>query len=130
MTRKMLIAGILAMALLTAGCTAMVVGAGAGAGVYSYIEGELKRTYPAGIDPATNASLQALEHLKIRVESRDADGITTTVKAKRPNGIPVTVRLTMLSPRVTEIGIRTGYVGLWDRRVSETIHATIAQRLI
>jgi hypothetical protein len=31
--------------LLTTGCIALVVGAGAGAGTFAYVEGELSRTY-------------------------------------------------------------------------------------
>lgn len=121
---------ILTLALLTGGCAALVVGAGTGAGVYSYVEGELRRTYPAEFTAALDATRQALDHLEIRVESTTADGMTTLLKAKRSNGSPVTVKIARLSPRVTEIGVRSGFVGLWDKNVSELVHATIAQRLL
>ncbi|MDD2605754.1 MAG: DUF3568 family protein [Desulfobacterales bacterium] len=130
MKREHIFAGLLALALLTTGCAALVVGAGTGAGVYSYVEGELRRTYAADATVALDATHQALEHLKIRIESETSDGITTLIKAKRPDGSPVTVKVSLVSPRVTEIGVRSGFVGLWDKNVSELIHATIAQRLL
>jgi protein-L-isoaspartate O-methyltransferase len=127
---KSIVALLLALALLTGGCAALVVGAGTGAGVYSYYEGELRRTYPADFTSALEATRQALDHLKIRVESTTADGMTTLLKAKRSDGSPVTVKVTQLSAQVTEIGVRSGFVGLWDKNVSELVHATIAQRLL
>ena len=130
MNRGIIAAGLLALVLLTGGCAALVVGAGTGAGVYSYVEGELRRAYPADFSSALAATEQALAHLKIRVESKAADGITTVLKAKRTDGTPVTVKVTRVSPRITEIGVRSGIVGLWDKNVSELIHATIAQRLL
>jgi len=130
MNRRIVTACLLGLVLLTNGCAALVIGAGTGVGVYSYIEGELRRTYPADLSPALEATEQALKHLKIRVESKTSDGITTLLKAKRTDGTPVTVKVTEVSPRITEIGVRSGFVGLWDKNVSELIHATIAQRLL
>jgi protein-L-isoaspartate O-methyltransferase len=130
MKRRIVTAGFLGLLLLTTGCAALVVGTGAGVGVYSYIEGELRRTYPADFSPALEATEQALESLKIRVESKTSDGITTLFKTKRTDGTPVTVKVSRVSPRITEIGVRSGVVGLRDKNVSELIHATIAQRLI
>jgi len=130
MNRGIVAASLLALLLLTGGCAALVVGAGTGAGVYSYVEGELRRAYPADFSSALAATEQALAHLKIRIESKTADGVTTLLKAKRSDGTPVTVKVIRVSPRITEIGVRSGVVGLWDKNVSELIHATIAKRLL
>ena len=130
MNRGIVAASLLALVLLTGGCAALLVGAGTGAGVYSYIEGELRRAYPAACSSALAATEQALADLKIRVESKTADGVTTLLRAKRADGTPVILKVTRVSPRITEIGVRSGVVGLWDKNVSELIHATIAQRLL
>ena len=54
-----LVAGLLMVSLITcSGCAAMI--AGAGAGVYTYVSGELKRTYNAPFDKAVSGSLAAL----------------------------------------------------------------------
>ena len=42
---------LLCVAIVTTGCAAVVVGAGAGVGVYTYVKGELARSYPKDYDP-------------------------------------------------------------------------------
>jgi hypothetical protein len=111
-----------------AGCAALV--AGAGAGVYTYVSGELKRTYNAPFDKAVNESLSALQDLKIKVIKQRSSGITTTIEAEKSDSSPVTVTLTIIGTNMTEITVRTGVVGYWDKKVSELIHAQIAKRLL
>lgn len=129
MHHRWIVPALLTAALLATGCAAVIAGAGAGAGVYTYLKGELRRAYPADVERTLGASLQTLQALRIRVEEKETDGITTTVHAKRVDGTPVTLKVTRLAPQVAEVGVRSGYVGFWDRRVSELIHAEIAQRL-
>lgn len=130
MNSKLVIAVCISFFVFSAGCAApLIVGVGAGTGVYSYMNGELKRAYPASLETSLAAVTDSLESMKIKVEKKESDGVQTAVSAKRPDQTPVTVKLTMLAPRLTEISVRTGVVGLWDRKVSELIHASIAQRL-
>jgi hypothetical protein len=110
------------------GCAAMV--AGAGAGVYTYVAGELKRTYNAPFDKAVSDSLAALQDLKITVLKQTSSGITTTIDAEKSDHTPVTVSITIQGTNLTEVAVRTGVVGLWDKKVSELIHAHIAKRLL
>ncbi len=130
MKRGWILAVLLAAASITSGCAALVVGTGAAAGVYSYVEGELRRAYPNDAQETLAACRQTLEQLQIRIENETTDGIKATIEAKRPDGTPVTVKATMLSPRVTEVGVRSGVIGLWDKQISELIHSTIAKRLL
>jgi Protein of unknown function (DUF3568) len=115
--------------LFTSGCAAVIAGAGAGAGVYTYFKGELIRTYPVQTVRAREACLSALNDLRIDITDQKTDGLITVIEAKRSDGAPIMVRITSdLSP-YTEISVRTGVVGVWDKKGSELIHATIAQRL-
>lgn len=126
-----LAAVLLILSLITCtGCAALVAGAGAGAGVYTYVSGELKRTYNAPFDKAVSDSLAALQELKITFLDKRSTGITTTIDAEKSNGTPVTVIITILQTNVTEVSVRTGVVGYWDKKVSELIHAHIAKRLL
>ncbi len=129
MLRNMLIVVLILSPLFTTGCPAILVGAGASAGVYTYAQGELKRVYQAPFDKAVSASTDTLKSLKINIEEETSDGIKTTINGRRTDGTPVTVKLEMLTPDITEITVRTGVLGLWDKQVSELIHASIAQRL-
>ena len=62
-------------------------------------------------------------------ETPAGDAIKSVIKAERSDGTPVTVTLSMVSPNITEIAIRSGVVGYWDQKVSKLVHANIAQRL-
>ena len=123
-----LTAALMILSLIAcAGCAAVVVGAGAG--VYTYNAGELTRTYNVPFDKAVNDSLAALKDLKITFLDKKAGGITTTILAEKSDKTPVTVKLAIQGTNLTEVSVRTGVVGFWDKKVSELIHAQIAKRL-
>ncbi len=124
-----LTAVLLILSLVTCtGCAALV--AGAGAGVYTYVSGEMKRTYNAPFDKTVSDSLAALQELKIIVLNKNSSGITTTIDAEKSDKTPVTLSVTILGTNLTEVTVRTGVVGYWDKKVSELIHAHIAKRLL
>ncbi len=111
--------------LCTAGCAAIVVGAGAGAGVYTWVKGELIRSYAKDFTHTENATLQSLDYLKITIDEKTLTGSETTIKAHQSDGSPVTVNIRTVRYDMTEVAVRCGYVGYWDRKNAELIHATI-----
>jgi hypothetical protein len=125
MARTTAMSIILSALLFTAGCAAIVVGAGAGAGVYTWVKGDLIRSYEKSFDHTENAVIQSLEHLKITIDDKNRTGLETTVKARQSDGSPVTVKIRVIRPAMTEVAVRCGYVGYWDRKTAELIHATI-----
>jgi len=110
-------------------CGFIVTGAATGAGVYTYMEGSLLRTYQASFDQTNQACMETLKSLKMVIIEEKSDGLHTTIKAKRTDGTPVAVKTAMIEPRITKVSIRSGVLGIWDKKVSELIHASIAQRL-
>lgn len=127
--RKFLLLFAMGCGLITAGCPLFIAGAGAGAGVYAYVNGELKRSFPASFERTNQAALDALEDLKITITDKASDGFKTKLSAKRTDGLPVTVKITEVDRGVSEVSVRCGAVGIWDRKASELIHASIAKRL-
>jgi len=115
--------------VLISGCVALVAGTAAGVGVYTYVNGELKRSYPESFDKVYNISVETLESLKINIVERESDGISAAIRAKRVDDTPVWVKVSMVTPKITEVSVRSGVVGVWEKKVSELIHASIAQRL-
>ncbi len=113
----------------TVGCAALVLGTGAGAGAYSYVQGELIRTYPAAYTDTMNVCTQLLEDLGMPVRQKHSDGEQTTLLSERKDGTPVTIKVKIISFDVTEVSVRTGVVGLWDRGASASFHEFIAARL-
>ncbi|MEA3279164.1 MAG: DUF3568 family protein [Thermodesulfobacteriota bacterium] len=126
---KLLILLLLSCYSVTAGCAVFVAGAGTGAAVYTYKYGELKRSYQASFDKTILACNAALKSLKITIREKTPDGIQTRIKGKCADKTSVTIKIKMIAPRITEISIRSGIIGLWDKKRSGSIHASIAQRL-
>jgi hypothetical protein len=112
-----------------AGCAALVLGAGAGAGAYSYVQGELIRTYPATYTDTMNVCTRLLDDLGMPVKEKRSDGEQTTILSERKDGTPVVIKVKIISLEVTEVSVRTGVVGLWDRGASASFHEFIAARL-
>jgi hypothetical protein len=125
MARTISMITVLSTLLFMAGCAAIVVGAGTGVGVYTWVKGELIRSYPEGFDHVENATIQSLDQLKITIDEKNRAGSETTVKARQSNGAPVTVKIRTIRYDMTEVSVRCGYVGYWDRKTAELIHATI-----
>jgi hypothetical protein len=129
MIKKSLILLLLSCCVLMVGCGAVFTGAAVGAGVYTYLDGQLQRSYQAPFDKTNQACTATLKSLKITIIEEASDGINATIKAMRTDGTPVTIQTAMIEPRITEVSVRSGVVGVWDKKISELIHASIAQRL-
>jgi hypothetical protein len=129
MKRNLLLSVILSCYLITVGCAAVITGAVVGAGAYTYMNGQLSRLYQAPFDTTNQACTATLKKLKIAITEEASDGINMTIKAKRTDGTSVTVITEMVEPSITKVSVRSGMVGIWDKNVSELIHASIAQRL-
>ena len=129
MMRTALVVALVATVLMTAGCAALVVGAGAGAGVYTWVKGELIRSYANDLKTTEDATVRSLEYLKITIEEKTQTPSETTIKARKSEGSPVRVVVRTVRYDMTEVAVRCGYVGYWDRKNAELIHATILNNL-
>ena len=108
---------------VVAGATAAAVGVG----TYAYIKGELKRSYDAPSDKLWEATLQAVEQLKLKVESKQHDAFGGVIKGQMADGKSFQIRLARLDEESTEVGIRIGVFG--DRPKSEAIHDKILSQI-
>ncbi len=129
MIKKKIFFHFFVLSLALPGCFPLLLGAGSGTAVYSYTKGNLTASYPAAFDETNRACMDTLAYLQIKLVDKTTTGIKTTLNAERSDGVPVTIEIVMRAPRVTEISVRTGVVGIWDKKNSELIHASIAQRL-
>lgn len=120
---------LLFLSLTLAGCVPLIVGGGSTAAVYSYTSGNLRASYPATFAETTRACTETLTYLQITLINKASTGIKTTLTAERSDGVPVTIEIVMLAPLITQVSIRTGVVGIWDKKSSELIHASIAKKL-
>jgi hypothetical protein len=101
--------------------------AAVGAGTYYYVKGDLKRNYEAPMDKTWDATIKALDALKINVESKQHDALTGVIKGKLADGKGYTVNLKRLNESSTEVSVRIGTFG--DRERAEAIHDKILSSL-
>ena len=113
------------------GCTAAMDTKEADPGVepYSYITGNLTRTYLSEYPDTVQAVRSTLEKLGIPVADTVADGLKTEFKAGRADGTPVEIEIVLIDKARTQVSVRTGTIGVWDRRVSAQMHGYIAEAL-
>lgn len=113
------------------GCAVAVIGIGAtgAAGAFSYFSGKLTKTYESEYHDTVRASSDTLERLKIPIAETIADELKTEFKARRPDGTPVAIEVVRIDQDHTQVSVRTGSFGVWDKRVSEQIHGYIDQNL-
>ncbi len=128
-TRRVALAMAAGICLAASGCAAVIVGAGVGAGTFSYIQGELTRPYPLPFAEVMNACVQVLEDLGMPTGDRMTEGSETRIATRRKDGTPVAVTVRIAGLDVTEVAVRTGHVGLWERDFSEQLHRFFAERL-
>ena len=129
MTRKFAALFLLSCFWLWVGCAAVIIGTGLGVGTYTYLKGDLKRAYNAKFDQTLNVCLSILTDLDQPILEKTTDGEKTTIRTERKNGSPQTISVSISSVDWTEVSVRTGTFGYWDRELSEQFHKFIAERL-
>jgi hypothetical protein len=129
MLRKPFLLIVVSSALLATGCIALVVGAGAGASAYAYVDGQLSRTYKAKYEKTYQICKSILKDMQQPVLEETTDGAQTTINSKRADGTPMTIKVRIIDPDWTEVSVRTGFVGVWKKEISEQFHEFIAERL-
>ena len=120
--------GLLSIWLLT-GCVAVIVGAGVGVGTYTYVKGDLKRSYQAKFDNTLQICIDILNDLNQPILEKITDGEKTTIKTERKDGTPQTIEVSIISSVWTQVSVRTGVVGYMKKDISQQFHEFIAERL-
>jgi hypothetical protein len=110
-------------------CAAVIIGSGVGVGTYTYLKGDLSRSYNAKFDKTLDVCLSILTDLDQPILEKTTDGAKTTIKTKRKNTSPQTITVSISSVDWTEVSVRSGVFGYWNREVSQQFHEFIAERL-
>jgi hypothetical protein len=111
------------------GCAAVIIGAGAGVGTYTYLKGEVIRSYPAKYDKTLQVCLDILADLDQPVVDKTTDGEKTTIHSRRKDGTDQTIEVSIISIDLTEVSVRTGVVGYQKKEISRQFHEFIAERI-
>ena len=129
MLKRFCLLMVIAHLWFSSGCIALVVGAGAGAGTYAYVDGELSRTYRANYQTTYKVCKDILEDMKQPILEENTDGTQTTIKSQRADETPMVVKVRIIDPEWTEVSVRTGYIGVWKKEISEQFQEFVAERI-
>jgi outer membrane protein OmpA-like peptidoglycan-associated protein len=128
--RSLLSAIAIGLTMLLSGCAPMfIVGAGVGAGAFSYIAGNVTRVYEADYQQSIKASTNVMERLNFKRKEESDDESKTIIEGYLSHDTPVTIEVTYVDKAWTQIGVRTGYVGVDNLEKSEQVHGDIAEEL-
>ena len=114
---------------LSTGCIALVVGAGAGAGTFAYVNGKLRRTYQENYETNYAVCKGILADLKQPVLEEKTDGTQTTIRSQRFDETPMIINVRIIDPEWTEVSVRTGHIGVWKKEISEQFQEFVAERI-
>ena len=129
MKRDLAIIIILPYLLITCGCAVVVLGISAAAGTGAYLSGKDTRIYDSEYHQTAQACMETLNSLKIPVSQTTADGLKTTIQARRADETPVYIEVVRAEPKRSEVGIRTGVVGISELQASSHIHDALKELL-
>jgi hypothetical protein len=73
---------------------------------------------------------QILNDLNMPIKEQTSEGVRTTIATERKDGTPMTLQITIVGLEVTEVSVRTGVVGYWNRDLSQQFHEFISRRLV
>ena len=130
MKRNLALVIFFAYLLITCGCAVAVLGLGAAAGTgAAYVVGKDTRIYDSEYHQTAQACMETLNSLKIPVSHTTADGLKTTIQAKRADETPLQIEVIRAGPKRSEVSIRTGVVGISELEASSQIHDTLKELL-
>ncbi len=131
--RKWAVLGILLAAVMgSSGCALLLIGgagAAAGVGASQYIQGELQQAYAAPMEKTWNATVAAVDSLKMKAKEKSIDNLDQNrwIKGKTEADKDFSISLEALSKEVTMVKVRIGAFG--DENASKKVTELIAQNL-
>ena len=106
----LVVSAMLPALLVTSGCFALAVGAGAGATV-AYVRGDLDATLNAGFDRSVRAVNKTIEQLQLAKVSETKDALQATLIARNGADKKIEFYVVRLADDATKLKIRVGTFG-------------------
>ena len=124
---KYLLPTVLAMAL--GACANMQSATPRKAGQAEAAHGRVVRVYENAYRETRQAGVLALGGMGVPTVDDLSDVGSTSIKAVLPDGVPVSVDIVDLGARRTEVAVRAGRAGQWDRQAARRLQGAIAETL-
>ena len=120
LVHPLIIISVLAI-LFTCGCTSAIT-------AMVYYTSEIKKTYPGCLEETMAASVRALDQLNIHIVENYRGLVSAKIKGDRPDGVPVTLIFMLKAEKITQLGIRSGFIGAINVEDSEDLHTHIKEQ--
>lgn len=115
---------IILLSLISVGAAGCVVAAlGAGAGTVVYVRGEVESYWDTDVQDLYDASLKAMDDLKLYVVSREHDALSANIVARNSSDQKITIKIDGSNREAVKVTIRVGFWG------DETLSRTIVDRI-
>lgn len=124
---KYLLPTVLAMAL--AACANMQSATPRKTGQAEAAHGRVVRIYENAYRETRQAGVLALGGMGVPTVDDLSDVGSTSIKAVLPDGVPVSVDIVDLGTRRTEVAVRAGRAGRWNRQAARRLQGAIAETL-
>jgi len=111
--RSVLVVFLAGSILLNSGCFLFVAGAVAGAAVITvkYVDGGLDATYGNDYDSVVAATHKAIDQLGFAPAEERKDALSDTLNTHTAQGKGVTIVITRMDDKTTQVSIRVGPIG-------------------
>jgi len=114
MRRRMLMASLVVVALVGAGCASMIIlgaAAGAGSGALVWYRGWLEQTIGEPLDRVHRAGRSALADLKVALVEDELEGTTGLLDGYDEGSKRIVVKMKAMDDKATRVRIRVGFWG-------------------
>src|SRR5690606_5464798 len=100
--------GVSLAALLTTGCVALMVGAGAGAAGTVYVLGKLEERVQDSVPKVHKAAVAGLQDLNLPILKDVGDKLSAQIESKTADEKTIWVNVNFVSEKLSEVSIRVG----------------------
>ncbi len=117
------------VALMLTACGSLQPGGSRDAVDTTGLNGRVVRVYENPYGQTLRAGKLALGQMGVPAVEELSDEVGTSIKAVLPGHVPVNVDIVDMGPGLTEVSVRAGQAGQWDRAQAERLQASIADML-
>lgn len=114
--------------LLTTGCVALMLGAGAGAAGTVYVMGKLEERVEASVPKVQKAAVAGLKDLKLPIHKNTGDKLSAQIESETADEKTIWIRVKFVSEKLSELSIRVGLTG--DEQRSREILRAIKRHVL
>lgn len=113
--------------LLTTGCVALMVGAGAGAAGTVYVMGKLQERVEASVPKVQKATIAGLQDLNLPIQKNEGDKLSAQIESRTADEKTISIKINFVTESLSELTIRVGLTG--DEQRSREILRAIKRHL-